>query len=81
MASAIGGLFGYVWSSWSQPVPKAPVLSNQPASAAVEQTLNFASCAAARDAGAAPLYSGKPGYRAELDPDGDGIACQPGAAG
>ena len=29
-------------------------------------------------AGAAPLYRGEPGYRAALDPDGDGIACEQG---
>jgi hypothetical protein len=80
MASAIGVFFGYVWSSSARPVPKAPILSNQPPSASVEKTRFFASCSAAREAGADPLYSGQPGYRAALDPDGDGVACQPGAA-
>ncbi|WP_365985050.1 excalibur calcium-binding domain-containing protein [uncultured Actinomyces sp.] len=28
-----------------------------------------------RAAGAAPMYKGEPGYRSELDRDGDGIAC------
>jgi Excalibur calcium-binding domain len=81
MASAIGGLFGYIWSSGGRPAPKALILNNQPPSATVEKTRYFASCSEARDAGAAPLYSGQPGYRTEFDPDGDGIACQPGAAG
>ncbi|CUM35799.1 hypothetical protein BN2537_563 [Streptomyces venezuelae] len=27
-------------------------------------------------AGAAPLLLGQPGYRAELDRDGDGVACE-----
>jgi hypothetical protein len=36
----------------------------------------YASCAAARDAGAAPLLAGDPGYRAKLDRDGDGVACE-----
>lgn len=35
----------------------------------------YGSCAEARSAGAAPLYSGQPGYRSGLDRDGDGIAC------
>ena len=35
----------------------------------------YSSCAEARDAGAAPLYRGEPGYRSGLDRDGDGIAC------
>jgi len=36
----------------------------------------YPNCAAARAAGAAPLYEGQPGYRAKLDRDGDGVACE-----
>ncbi|MGO4043361.1 excalibur calcium-binding domain-containing protein [Actinomyces johnsonii] len=36
----------------------------------------YRNCKAARDAGAAPLYRGQPGYRPELDRDKDGIACE-----
>lgn len=36
----------------------------------------FASCSTAREAGAAPLYQGEPGYSETLDRDGDGIACE-----
>ena len=36
----------------------------------------YRNCKAARDAGAAPLYRGQPGYRSKLDADGDGIACE-----
>lgn len=36
----------------------------------------FPNCAAARAAGAAPLLLGQPGYRPELDRDGDGVACE-----
>jgi hypothetical protein len=36
----------------------------------------FANCAAARAAGAAPLRRGDPGYRAGLDRDNDGVACE-----
>ncbi|CRK54530.1 conserved exported hypothetical protein [Rhodococcus sp. RD6.2] len=36
----------------------------------------FANCAAARAANAAPLHVGRPGYRAEMDGDGDGVACE-----
>ncbi|MGI5527759.1 excalibur calcium-binding domain-containing protein [Streptomyces syringium] len=35
----------------------------------------YSSCAAARAAGAAPIHRGQPGYRAGLDRDGDGVAC------
>ena len=36
----------------------------------------YASCKEARAAGAAPLYLGESGYRAELDRDHDGVACE-----
>jgi hypothetical protein len=36
----------------------------------------FATCAAARAAGAAPLGAGEPGYRLTLDRDRDGVACE-----
>ena len=37
----------------------------------------YPNCAAARSAGAAPIKQGEPGYRASLDADSDGIACEP----
>ncbi|WP_084759375.1 excalibur calcium-binding domain-containing protein [Nocardia mangyaensis] len=39
-------------------------------------TVYYKDCAAARAAGAAPLYVGDPGYRSGLDRDNDGIACE-----
>jgi hypothetical protein len=36
----------------------------------------YSTCSAARAAGAAPIRAGEPGYRAGLDRDGDGIACE-----
>jgi hypothetical protein len=36
----------------------------------------YANCSEARAAGAAPIYRGEPGYRAGLDRDGDGVACE-----
>jgi len=36
----------------------------------------YANCTAARAAGAAPIYSGQPGYRTALDGDKDGVACE-----
>ncbi len=35
----------------------------------------YTDCAAARAAGAAPLYAGEAGYRPALDTDRDGAAC------
>ncbi len=37
----------------------------------------YADCDAARAAGQAPIRFGEPGYRAELDADGDGTAGEP----
>lgn len=36
----------------------------------------YPNCAAARQAGAAPIRRGQPGYGRHLDRDGDGIACE-----
>ena len=36
----------------------------------------YANCTEAKAAGAAPLYRGDPGYRAKLDGDHDGVACE-----
>lgn len=52
------------------PPPIVPLVPQVPAS------VYFPNCAAARAAGAAPLYVGQPGYRSGLDRDGDGVACE-----
>ncbi|WP_068274211.1 GmrSD restriction endonuclease domain-containing protein [Aldersonia kunmingensis] len=62
------------------PAPLAPA-PPPPAPAAVpapgpSSGASFASCAAARAAGAAPLYVGSPGYSPKLDRDDDGVACE-----
>jgi hypothetical protein len=36
----------------------------------------YKNCAAARDAGAAPVHKGDPGYGPHLDRDGDGVGCE-----
>ncbi|TFD22967.1 DUF1524 domain-containing protein [Cryobacterium sp. TMS1-13-1] len=36
----------------------------------------FQNCTAAREAGAAPVHSGEPGYGSHLDRDGDGTGCE-----
>ncbi len=53
-------------------VPVAPAPAPAPAPAAAY----YANCAAARAAGAAPLFAGQAGYRAGLDRDSDGVACE-----
>lgn len=41
------------------------------------KSVYYRNCAAVRAARKAPLYRGQPGYRAGLDADNDGIACEP----
>ena len=53
------------------PVPEQPAPVNNGGG------VYYKNCAAARAAGAAPLYRGQPGYGTHLDSDGDGIACEP----
>lgn len=51
-----------------------PEADSDPATASAE--VYFKNCSAARAAGAAPLLVGQPGYRAALDRDNDGVACE-----
>ncbi|WP_310877102.1 excalibur calcium-binding domain-containing protein [Priestia megaterium] len=39
------------------------------------QSVSYGNCTEAREAGAAPIYKGQPGYAKHLDRDGDGIGC------
>ncbi len=59
----------------TRPAPHAapPRRSSTPAPSGVY----YRGCNEVRAAGAAPLYRGQPGYRPEMDGDGDGIACEP----
>jgi hypothetical protein len=56
--------------------PAAPQLATAP----VTSSVYWPNCAAARSAHAAPILRGSPGYRAALDADDDGIACEVDAA-
>lgn len=58
-----------VSSTPSPPAAAAPTTSEV-------QEAYYATCAAAKHAGAAPLHRGEPGYRSKLDRDGDGVACE-----
>jgi hypothetical protein len=67
-------------SRYTLPLNGCPVTPEvEEAAAEAEAAANsvfFASCAAARAAGAAPIRRGQPGYRPEMDGDGDGVACE-----
>ena len=72
---------GYVeWSAATGARVNAPVSapapSLPPGAPAPSVPAYYPNCAAARAAGAAPLYYGQPGYRPALDGDGDGVACE-----
>jgi hypothetical protein len=57
---------------------KSPVATTTRATPSIRPAASayYASCAAARAAGAAPLHTGRAGYRAGLDPNHDGLACE-----
>lgn len=65
-----------------QPAPApepAPVQQQQapaPAQPAPSTNVSYENCTAARNAGAAPVRVGDPGYGRHLDRDGDGIGCE-----
>jgi hypothetical protein len=61
----------------TSPATTTPPVTRSPSIAPlVPSTVYYKSCAEARAAGAAPLHRGDPGYRAGLDGDGDGTACE-----
>ncbi|MFC9517900.1 DUF1524 domain-containing protein [Nocardiaceae bacterium NPDC056970] len=58
------------------PAPAPAPADVSPAGAGASGDVFYANCKAARTAGAAPLHRGQPGYRAAMDSDGDGVACE-----
>jgi hypothetical protein len=81
------GIAGPVWplGGTSMASPQGPPPSGSasgavptpaPAPPAPGGDVYYANCTAARAAGAAPIYSGQPGYRTALDGDKDGVACE-----
>lgn len=57
--------------------PRQRASISSPAPREGPSTTYFRNCKEAWAAGAAPLHRGQPGYRPEMDGDGDGIACEP----
>jgi endonuclease YncB( thermonuclease family) len=58
-----------------KPPPAPPTTEDAPAPEQ-DSAAYYKNCTAAKAAGAAPLHRGEPGYRAALDRDGDGVACE-----
>ncbi|MFF2570994.1 excalibur calcium-binding domain-containing protein [Streptomyces sp. NPDC058084] len=61
--------------SSSEPEPETTEPEPSPPASSAE--VYYENCDAVRAAGAAPLLRGQRGYRAALDRDGDGMACDP----
>jgi hypothetical protein len=57
------------------PVPTMAGATTDPTDEEPEDVY-YANCTEAKQAGAAPLHRGEPGYRKALDRDGDGVACE-----
>lgn len=60
----------------SKPKSKPKPVRTQTPAPAPPAAVYYKNCTAARDAGAAPVYVGQPGYGKHLDRDGDGIGCE-----
>ncbi|MFL0564881.1 DUF1524 domain-containing protein [Microbacterium sp. 179-I 1D1 NHS] len=60
------------------PAPKPqPTQESKPAPAPAKPAdVYYKNCTAAREAGAAPVHVGDPGYAKHLDRDGDGVGCE-----
>ena len=58
------------------PVPAAPAPVVPAPGPAAPVAAYYANCTAAKAAGAAPIFAGQAGYRAALDRDSDGVACE-----
>ena len=60
----------------SRPAPSAPVAAMTEPESQAPTSVYFENCTAARNAGAAPVRVGDPGYAGHLDRDGDGVGCE-----
>lgn len=76
--------FGGVWIATTPPGVSAAADLREtvmPDTTADASPVYYPGCNAVRAAGKAPLFRDQPGYRSEMDGDGDGIACEPHSAG
>lgn len=71
-------LFAATGAGWLRtPSPSRDFPAPAPRRALSEDDAYYPNCDAARAAGVAPIARGMPGYRAALDRDDDGWACEP----
>jgi hypothetical protein len=78
LAALVGGGVGYLSAQGSSIRDlTARLLPDKSFSAEANVWVYYADCEQARAAGRVPIQAGEPGYRTELDADGDGTACEP----
>lgn len=78
VAALVGGGAGYLSVQGNSLRERtARLLRDTGSSLSVNSWVYYADCDQVRAAGQAPIHAGKPGYRAELDADGDDTACEP----
>jgi hypothetical protein len=77
VASLSAAMFMWVWSADETVQPRVARAETEVSSPAYYSGVYYSGCREARAAGAAPLHVGEPGYRPEMDGDGDGVACEP----
>lgn len=78
VAALVGGGAGYLsLQSGSIRDLTARLLLDTGSAAGASAWAYYADSDQARAAGQAPIHAGEPGYRAGLDADGDGTACEP----
>lgn len=75
-AAAEAQRLAYEQARQQQYVAPAPVAPAPVAPVAPAPPVYYKNCTEARNAGAAPVYAGGPGYGRHLDRDGDGIGCE-----
>ena len=70
-------MLGFGYTLIGDAVPLVGTLTMSASERATSQrSVTYSGCREVRRLGTAPLYAGQPGYREEMDGDGDGIACE-----
>jgi len=77
LAAILGAGAGFASTRENLASDVVRLLPNSGTAASTSGWVYYANCNQARAAGKAQLYVGQPGYRSQLDADGDGIACEP----
>ena len=74
-ALAVPLLAAAVWFFAPQLMPMNP--EERARMQEVMASVTYSGCNEVRALGKAPLHYGEPGYRSDMDGDGDGVACEP----